>query len=204
VCQFQIAACVNLHPLLTQLDWISATGSPQALLGIDLNADGRLQTSELLSSNLNWLDANHNGRIEPNDPAYYAIRVWLDVNGDGDSRTLLGTSTDSNGRPTVNLRDETISLAIAGVTAIDFRGTNAKNGQGTYTPHVERGDGTVPASRLCSRKRAGHRASSRCSTRKCIAQIDSCSRTFVYGLKLISSIEIAMKASKTVKTRLPA
>ncbi|WP_431777343.1 Ig-like domain-containing protein [Ottowia caeni] len=103
--------------------------SNQALLGIDLNADGRLDGPELLSSDLRWLDANGDGRLDAQDPAFRAIRVWLDRNGDGqvqhqprgaDGAPLLS----GQGQPVAE--SELKSLSQAGIAAINF-------GQGSVT-----------------------------------------------------------------------
>lgn len=78
----QILLNTDSDAYLEKTDWVAAG---QALMGIDYNGDGQIEASELLSGDLAWLDANHDGRIDENDPAYRAIRLWNDVNGDGRS-----------------------------------------------------------------------------------------------------------------------
>ncbi len=118
----------ELRQVLTDLDgdgfleltqWVR---SNQALLGIDLNADGRLDGPELLSSDLRWLDANGDGRLDAQDPAFRAIRVWLDRNGDGQ---VQQPQRGKDGKPLLTAQNqpaesELKSLSQAGITTLHY------------------------------------------------------------------------------------
>ncbi len=100
---------------LEKTDWISAN---QGLLGIDLNGDGKISAGELLNldagstlerNSLGWLDANRDGLIDGRDPAFAALKVWVDANHDGVSQTATATSAG-----------ELQSMAAAGIVAINF------------------------------------------------------------------------------------
>ncbi|WP_354443570.1 Ig-like domain-containing protein [Ottowia thiooxydans] len=113
----------------------------QALLGIDLNADGRLDGHELLSGDLGWLDANQDGRVDVRDPAYRAIVVWNDANGDG--RVQHGTpSTELPALPggdQAPAGSELSSLKDAGISALDYGSgqVRAEHTDGSVTPVPE-------------------------------------------------------------------
>ncbi|WP_423455379.1 Ig-like domain-containing protein [Ottowia sp. VDI28] len=119
---------------LEKTDWVRPD---QALLGIDLNADGRLDGPELLSANLRRLDANGDGRLDARDPVFRAIRLWHDANGDGQTqgarRHADGTlALTENGHMIVD--SELRSLPDAGISAIVY-------GEGKVS--IERSDGSV-------------------------------------------------------------
>jgi hypothetical protein len=107
---------------LEQTQWLATN---QQILGVDANGDGQIGTNELLSLNgpaalnslnsLNWLDANSDQILNASDPAFPALRLWLDVNADADSS------------------DETQTMAQAGIVAIDF---------GSNPPAIVRADGS--------------------------------------------------------------
>ncbi len=111
---------------LTQ--WMTAN---QAILAIDINGDNSITAGELLDlsgassarNNLNWLDANGDQRLDARDPAFTALRVWIDVNQNGVSE---GTGQSA----------EVKSFASVGITAIDFAST---------PPQIIRADGTSTA-----------------------------------------------------------
>lgn len=111
---------------LTQ--WVAAN---QAMLAIDINGDGSITAGELLDlkgtssarNNLNWLDANGDQRLDAQDPAFTALRLWIDVNQNGRSEGA-GSSA------------EVKSLVSAGITAIDF---------GASPPQIIRADGSSTA-----------------------------------------------------------
>ncbi|MES2399942.1 MAG: cadherin-like domain-containing protein [Pseudomonadota bacterium] len=90
---------------LEQSQWLA---NNQSVLAIDLNGNENIDAGELLSLNgaglnsLNWLDANGDQVIDAKDPAFAALRLWIDVNSDGGSD------------------GETRGLTLAGITAIDF------------------------------------------------------------------------------------
>lgn len=94
-------------------DWV---GANEALLVIDRDLDGLIDKgAELLSldkaayagrarNSLAWLDANGDGILDASDPAFPALKLWLDVNRNAAAE--LG---------------ELASLAELGFVAIDFR-----------------------------------------------------------------------------------
>lgn len=122
-----VLANLDADDYLEQVDWV---GANQALLGIDLDADGKLSATELLTGHLDWLDANHDGRIDAKDPGFAAIRVWVDINGDADSRAA---NRAEDGKTVI--RDETTSLRASGIVAINIKGN------GTQGPSIEREGG---------------------------------------------------------------
>ena len=107
---------------LEKTQWLA---SNQQMLAIDSNGDGQIGAGELLSLNggnalnsLSWLDADGNKILNASDPAFAALRLWMDVNGDGQSG------------------GETQALSQAGITAIDF---------GSNPPGIIRADGSRQA-----------------------------------------------------------
>lgn len=91
---------VDADGYMERTQWVQAN---QALLSIDLNNDGAVGADELLqwqgepgglgtannsasANQLGWLDANGDGRLDAQDPAFTALRVWLDVNQDGQNQ----------------------------------------------------------------------------------------------------------------------
>lgn len=119
---------------LEKTDWVHPD---QALLGIDLNADGRLDGTELLSANLQRLDANRDGRLDAKDPVFRAIRLWHDANGDGQAQGMRrhpdGTLELTESGQMI-AESELRSLPEAGISAIVY-------GEGSIS--VERSDGSV-------------------------------------------------------------
>lgn len=104
---------------LERTQWLATN---QQVLGVDANGDGLIGTSELLSLNgpaalnsLNWLDANGDHILNARDPAFPALRLWMDVNADADSA------------------GETETMVQAGIVAIDF---------GSNPPAIVRADGS--------------------------------------------------------------
>jgi hypothetical protein len=110
---------------LEQTQWVQAN---QAILSVDLNGDGQISLGETVNlqdagqvqqarTSLAWLDANQDARLTAQDPAFAALKLWVDVNADG-----KGSATELQ------------SLSQAGITAIDFS---------TNPPRIERADGSV-------------------------------------------------------------
>jgi len=91
--------------------WVSATdaqGNLQGMLVIDYNGNGQIETRDILNlggnagqagnqandalaatanahlqrNNVEWLDANGDGVLDKSDPAFAAIKLWVDVNQD--------------------------------------------------------------------------------------------------------------------------
>ncbi len=112
-----------------------SAGNLQAVLTIDFNGNGLIETRDILNlggntsednptdqarlananadqqrNNIEWLDANGDGTIDMSDPAFAAIRLWVDVNQDG-----------------VQAANEASSLAGQHISSINF-----KTGQVTY------------------------------------------------------------------------
>lgn len=113
--------------------WVSATdanGHVQGLLVLDYNGNGQIETRDILNlggnvgqdgnlandalaatahahlqrNNVEWLDANGDGVLDARDPAFAAIRLWVDLNQD--ARLDAGEQAD---------------LASLQITSIDFR-----------------------------------------------------------------------------------
>jgi Cadherin-like domain/Bacterial Ig domain len=119
-----------------------SAGNLQAVLILDFNGDGVIQTRDILNlggntgategasqpgnptdearlanthadqqrNNVQWLDANGDGVLDKSDPAFAAIRLWVDVNQDG-----------------VQEGNEASNLASQNISSINF-----KTGQVTY------------------------------------------------------------------------
>lgn len=114
---------------LERSQWLAAN---QSALAIDANGDGVIGTGELLNlgsstalNSLNWLDANNDKLLDARDPAFAALRLWIDLNADASSSNGSGNSAA-----------EVQTLAQAGITAIDF-GSNPPtivNADGSRTP----------------------------------------------------------------------
>lgn len=82
---------VDLDAYIEQTDWVQAN---QGILSIDWDGDGRIVQNEILTNDpdaaaaharnsLQWLDANHDGKLDASDPAFKALGIWLDVNRNG-------------------------------------------------------------------------------------------------------------------------
>ncbi len=104
---------------LERTQWLAPN---QQILSVDANGDGLIGTGELLGLNgpaalnsLNWLDANGDHILNASDPAFAALRLWMDVNADANSS------------------GETQTMTQAGIVAIDF---------GSNPPAVVRADGS--------------------------------------------------------------
>ena len=111
---------------LERSQWLAAN---QSALAIDANGDGTIGTGELLNlssstalNSLNWLDANNDKLLDARDPAFAALRLWMDVNAD---------ASGSNGSG--NNAAEVQTLTQAGITAVDF---------GSNPPAIVKADGS--------------------------------------------------------------
>ncbi len=122
--------------------WI---GASDGLLVLDHNFNQSADNAKELMSNplvadagkgvrlLAVYDANGDGRIDASDPVYHHLKVWQDLNQDGDNTHVL-----TIGAVQVPAQDETggvkelQSLAEAGVTAIDYANGRFELGAGDY------------------------------------------------------------------------
>ncbi|ABE42971.1 tandem-95 repeat protein [Polaromonas sp. JS666] len=111
---------------LERSQWLAAN---QSALAIDANGDGIIGTGELLNlgsstalNSLNWLDANNDKLLDARDPAFAALRLWMDLNADA-------SSSNGSGNNAAEVR----TLAQAGITAIDF---------GSNPPAIVKADGS--------------------------------------------------------------
>jgi len=91
---------------LERTQWLAEN---QQVLAVDADGNEEISTGELLSldclasrNSLRWLDANSDDILDARDPAFSALRLWLDVSSDADSH------------------GETQTMAQAGISAIDF------------------------------------------------------------------------------------
>ncbi len=110
----RIGKNVDLDGYIEQTDWINAN---QGILSIDANGDGVIGQNEILTNDpdaaaaharnsLQWLDINHDGRLDASDPAFAALGIWLDVNRNG--------QTD---------KGEFASFLDRGIASLDFTST---------------------------------------------------------------------------------
>ena len=125
---------------LERSEWVAASdaqGQAQSLLVIDFNADGVIDTRDVLNlggnrgqtdakdaqmqgdyadlqrNNVLWLDANGDGVLDARDPAFAAVKLYMDINAD--ARVQDG---------------EAQGLAQAGITAIDFKAGQVRYADG--------------------------------------------------------------------------
>ena len=106
-------------------EWITGR---DAFLAIDRDGSGTIDNARELLSGMNvaadirgrellsFFDANHDGVLDRNDPAFLALKLWLDVNGDGtsDVREVFGLADLGIERIELNgLSDEDILLRFA-------------------------------------------------------------------------------------------
>ncbi|WP_041245445.1 putative Ig domain-containing protein [Geotalea uraniireducens] len=110
----------NNDRIATTTGWIK---SDDGLLARDINGNGKIDSglelfgdqtklsNGLTASNgfsaLRDLDANNDGKFDPNDPAFGELRIWRDLNQDGNSQA-----------------EELTTLSDAGVAYIDLAAVN--------------------------------------------------------------------------------
>ncbi len=110
---------IDADGYLEQTQWLAGD---QQVLAVDSNGDGLIGTDELLSldgsasrHSLSWLDSNDDQLLDARDPAFAALRLWLDIHSDARSS------------------GETQTLVQAGIAAVDF---------GSDPPAIVRTDGS--------------------------------------------------------------
>jgi len=106
-----------------------SAGNLQAVLTIDFNGDGVIQTRDILNfggntaqgnptdearlandnadqqrNNVQWLDANGDGLLDKSDPAFAAIKLWVDVNQDGSQQAGEAASLSSQHISSINFK----------------------------------------------------------------------------------------------------
>lgn len=108
---------------LKQTAWL---GQGDGFLFIDRNANGRVDSgSELFSHgsvgdsfkgmrSMAWVDADADGRLTSVDPVFNQLKIWRDLNGDGDNEQRLADGT------VVEDDNEIHTLAQVGITRLDY------------------------------------------------------------------------------------
>ena len=107
----EILKDVDNDGYLEKTEWVSATDNQanlQATLMLDRNQNGLIETGDILNlggnslqnadlqrNNIEWLDANGDGTIDKNDPAFAAIKLWVDANQDGQMQARESQSLDA-------------------------------------------------------------------------------------------------------------
>ena len=115
-----------------QVAWVQPN---DGFLFLDRNLNGvvdsgtELMSNSLVSDNykgvrsLDWVDANRDGKIDSTDPVFKELKVWQDLNGDGDN-----VSTGANGSVVADA-GELKSLSELGITELDYvNGRFVRNG----------------------------------------------------------------------------
>ncbi len=78
-------------------------------------------------------DANGDGRIDASDPVYQQLKVWQDLNQDGNNtHTISVNAVSSLAQDESGGLRELRSLAEAGITAIDYANGRFEMGDGNY------------------------------------------------------------------------
>ena len=120
----EILKDVDNDGYLEKTEWVSATDDQanlQATLVLDRNQNGMIETGDILNlggnavqnansrdqaqlafqntdlqrNNIEWLDANGDGTIDKSDPAFAAIKLWVDANQDGQMQARESQSLDA-------------------------------------------------------------------------------------------------------------
>ena len=127
--------------------WVSATdthGNAQGVLTLDFNGNGLIETSDILNlggnkgqdanptdaaalatqnadlqrNNVQWLDANGDGVIDKNDPAFAAIKLWVDANQDVKMQTGEGQSLNALHITSINFKTGEVTYADGSTDAL--------------------------------------------------------------------------------------
>jgi Ca2+-binding RTX toxin-like protein len=125
-----------------QTGWI---GAGDAFLVLDKNFNQSVDQAEELLSNpliadpgkglrvLAAYDANQDGRIDANDPVYSQLKVWQDLDQDGNNtRALTLNGISQLAQDESNGLTELRSLQEVGITAIDYANGRIEMGDGNY------------------------------------------------------------------------
>jgi Ca2+-binding RTX toxin-like protein len=106
-----------------QVSWVQPN---DGFLFLDRNLNGVVDSgNELLSNSqvsdnykgvrsLDWVDANRDGQIDNIDPVFKELKVWRDLNGDGDNVT-----NNADGSVSLDV-GEVKTLSELGITALDY------------------------------------------------------------------------------------
>ena len=124
-------------------EWVSATdsaGNLQGLLVLDQNGNGLIETRDILNiggntgqtdnatpeaklasqnaalqhNNVQWLDANGDGVLDARDPAFAAIKLWVDMNQDGQMQASEGATFADMGLQSINFKTGEVVYADGG------------------------------------------------------------------------------------------
>jgi hypothetical protein len=136
----QVLRDVEQDSYLEKTEWVSGTdanGQPQGILVLDFNGDGQFETRDILNlggnqgqagnhtdeanqatanaalqrNNANWLDANGDGVLDKNDPAFAAIKLFIDANSDGQTQAGEAKSLTQAGIQSINLATGQVTYA---------------------------------------------------------------------------------------------
>jgi YD repeat-containing protein len=120
---------------LKQTAWL---GQGDGFLFIDRNANGKVDSGSELFSNssvadsfkgvrsMAWVDADADGRLTSVDPVFNQLKVWQDLNGDGDNVQTLGDGT------VVEDDNEIHTLAQLGISQLDYANGRFSQGSSEY------------------------------------------------------------------------
>jgi Cadherin-like domain len=128
----QVLRDVEQDSYLEKTQWVSGTdanGKPQGILVIDFDGNGQIETRDILNlngnagqagnptdeareatasaalqrNNANWLDANGDHILDKSDPAFAAIKLFIDTNNNGQNETGEARSLSQAGIESINL-----------------------------------------------------------------------------------------------------
>ena len=124
-----------------QVAWVKPN---DGFLFLDRDSNGVVSSGKELFSNslvsddykgvrsIEWVDANRDGKIDALDPVFAKLKIWQDINGDGDSFSsalLAATSTSPARSAIVTDPGELKTLAELGITELDYvNGRFTRNG----------------------------------------------------------------------------
>lgn len=121
---------------LKETAWL---GQGDGFLFIDRNANGKVDAGSELFSNsaladsfkgvrsMAWVDADGDGLLSATDPVFNQLRVWQDLNADGDNVQTLGDGS------VVEDEGEIRTLAQLGITQLDYANSRFSQSGGLYS-----------------------------------------------------------------------